>query len=103
MRKGRLFWQGHVEGWKRSELSRRAYCGREGLSQSGLKYWARKLRSEGTSGDLVEVSRGGVGGWGGEPSATIELVVGGRYLLRLHAGTAKEHLIEVLDALERRG
>lgn len=38
MRKGRGFWQGHVEAWKRSGLSKRAYCAREGLSQYGLKY-----------------------------------------------------------------
>jgi hypothetical protein len=102
MRKGRGFWQGHVDGWKRSELSGRAYCRRESLSPYGLKYWARKLREEGSTGGLVEISGSVVQGAGRTRSTMIELVVEGRYLLRLHADTTKEHLVRVLDALERR-
>jgi hypothetical protein len=104
MRKGQEFWRAHVQGWKRSGLSQQAYCGGQRLSLSGLKYWAAKLRS-GRPRDnrLVEVTHGmGRAAESGTATTTIELVVEGRYLLRVPAGTTKEHLANVLAAVERR-
>jgi len=103
MGKGREFWHSHVEGWLRSGLSQRAYSEREGLSSSGLKYWSSKLggRRRRARG-LVEVSRGVARGTVAEASRAIELVVAGRYLLRLPPGTAREDLENVLAAVERR-
>jgi len=40
------FWQRHVEGWRASGLSGRAYCEREGVSLGRFYKWRRRLGRE---------------------------------------------------------
>ncbi len=41
------FWAEHIEVWKSSGLSQRAYCAREGIAVSTLQWWCRRLREHG--------------------------------------------------------
>jgi hypothetical protein len=40
-------WSRHVEGWKKSGLTQRGYCEREGISYDTFKRWRRGLRGDG--------------------------------------------------------
>ncbi len=94
MKQGREWWIRHVAAWQASGLSQAEYCRRHDVVVGSFGRWASKLRSEsGTS--LVEVSKG-------LPTRPIELVVDGRYLMRLWPGTDRHHLGEVLSVLEDR-
>ena len=37
------FWRGHIEGWQRSGVSQRDYCGQAGVSLSTFTLWRRRL------------------------------------------------------------
>ena len=107
MKHGRAFWKEQVAAWRRSKLSQRAYCEQKGLAKRTLGYWSWKLGSDPAGGNsLVEVGRSRMNHENSTPqgmSRPIEVVVEGRYLLRLWPGTAKDHMSEVLSVLERRG
>ena len=79
MRKGREYWNGHVE--------------------ASLRYWVDKLSAR-ESQELVELEAVGVGGEAAEQRAAIELVVDERYVLKLWPSMRAAHLREVLAALE---
>lgn len=98
MRHGREWWRGHVEAWQTSGLSQAEYGRRHGVVACSLARWASKLRSE-TGNGLVEVAKGLPAEVKERP---IELVVDGRYLMRLWPGTDRHHLGEVLSVLEDR-
>lgn len=34
-----VYWQGHVEAWRASGETQRAYCDRHGLKRHSLSYW----------------------------------------------------------------
>jgi len=38
------FWQGHLEGWRKSGLTQVAYCVRHGLGIKSFHRWRRKER-----------------------------------------------------------
>ena len=99
MRHGRDFWHSHVEGWRASGLSQTQYCRKHGLTKGTLGYWSWKLKSLATT-DLVEVGRSEARRE--TPGRPIELVVEGRYLLRLWPGVERGHMSEVLSVLESR-
>lgn len=44
--KGRDFWQAHVEAWRESGLTQRAYCRRHELPEGHLSHWKHRLRKE---------------------------------------------------------
>ena len=103
MRHGQAWWSRHVGGWRSSGLSQAEYCRRHGIVAGSLARWSSKLKEEsGVGKQLVEVDRSGTGqGLRAEGSArAIELVVEGRYLLRLWPGTDGGHLRQVLSVLE---
>lgn len=103
MRHGQAWWSRHVDSWRNSGLSQAEYCRRHGIVACSLARWSSKLKEEsGVGKQLVEVGRSGTGqGLRAEESARlIELVVEGRYLLRLWPGTDGDHLRQVLSALE---
>lgn len=39
------FWNRHIEGWQSSGQSQRAYCEREAIALSSLRWWLRKRRA----------------------------------------------------------
>lgn len=101
MKHDREFWTRHVEGWRASGLTRQMYCRRHHLTKSALGYWVTALkRSAAKKSDLVEVGRAPI--IEKQPSAPIELIVGGRYVLRLWAGMEPAHMRDVLSVLECR-
>ena len=99
MRKGREYWSGHVEAWRCSGLSKKAYCEQHDLAYWSLRYWVDKLSAR-ESEELVELEAVGVGGEAAEQRAAIELVVDERYVLRLRLPVRGGDLREVLAALE---
>jgi len=90
-------WRMHVEGWRASGLSQRAYCVGEGLKLSTFQYWTRRLR------DAPEVSGVPVPvGWlrpvpGMTPALAI--VVEGRYRVEVGEYVHPDTLATVLDVL----
>ena len=102
MKHDRQFWTRHVESWRASGLTQKAYCARRRLAKGSLGYWACSLgRRKAAETGLVEVGRAEVKPQGS--NCPIELAVEGRYLLRLWPGLDLAHLREVLSVLERRG
>ena len=99
MKHSQEFWKGHVEAWQNSGLSQQIYCRRHRLPKGRLGDWSSKLkRAEGTASMIVEVGRAEIKE-ARVPSA-IELVIKGRYLLRLWPGMDVEHMRDVLTVLE---
>ena len=99
MKHGREWWSRQVQAWRNSGLSQAEYCGQHGLLKGTLGYWSSKLGRESKGTELVEVSGTGMTSGSARP---IELVVGGRYLMRLWPGTDRHHLGEILSVLEDR-
>jgi hypothetical protein len=101
MKHDRDFWTRHVEGWRSSGLTQKAYCKRHRLSKGSLGYWSSTLNHPTeVKAALVEVGRAEVQEQ--RPSSPIELVVEGRYLLRLWPGVEPAHIRQVLSVLEQR-
>ncbi len=76
------------------------YSRRHRIAKGSLGFWCSTLkRVQASESDLVLVGRTEVSE--NKPSPPIELVlVDGRYLLRLWAGTDREHIRQVLSLLE---
>lgn len=101
MKHNREFWTRHVESWRASGLTQKAYCARHRLAKRSLGYWASRLgRRKATVTELVEVRPTAVKPQ--QSNCPIELAVQGGYLLRLWPGVEPAHLREVLSVLERR-
>ena len=101
MRQGREYWSRHVAAWRRSGLTKKAYCEQHGLSYWSLRNWDGKLpETADRRQPLVELARAAGGAKDAEQHATMELLVGERYVLRLWPSVRAEHLREVLAALE---
>ncbi len=101
MKHDREFWTRHVESWRASGLTQKAYCARRRLAKGSLGYWASTLgRRKAAVTELVEVGRTEVKPQ--QSNCPIELAVQGGYLLRLWPGVEPAHLREVLSVLERR-
>ena len=99
MKHDRKFWSHHVENWRASGLTQKEYCRRHHLTKGTLGYWASSLKGPKAAGSaLVEVARAEVREQ--RPRSPIELVVEGRYLLRLWPGMEPGHMREVLSVLE---
>jgi len=101
MRHNREFWSKRVAAWLASGLTQAEYCRRHGVAKGTLGYWSSTLkRPRGPATELVQVGQAAVRE--AKPSPPIELAVGGRYLLRLWAGTDRDHMRQVLSVLEGR-
>jgi hypothetical protein len=95
----REFWSRHVAAWRASGMTQEHYCRRHRIGKGSLGYWSSTLKKKKAVGsDLVEIRRVEVREE--KPCPPIELVVGGRYLLRLWAGTDRDHMQQVLSLLE---
>ena len=101
MKHDREFWTRHVESWRASGLTQQMYCSRHRLAKGTLGYWVSTLkRPVAEKSDLVEVGRTPIKEQ--RPSSPIELIVGGRYVLRLWSGMEPAHMRDVLSVLECR-
>ena len=96
-------WRAHVDAWKSSGLSCRAYAAKAGINQRTLTWWKSKLAGAGATGptpaSFVEVTEQLAA-----PAAdvgVIELDVGGVHVL-VRGRVEAETLARVLDVLEAR-
>ena len=105
MRERRDYWSRHIEAWRQSGQSRKAYCEEHGLSYWSMRDWIRKLAESAepaapTSQRLVELESVGDSTEHGSERAPMELAVGDRYVLRLWPQLRASQLREVLSVLE---
>jgi hypothetical protein len=111
--KGRDFWQAHVEAWRESGLTQRAYCREQELPEGHLSHWKHRLekarRSTETRLVPIGVMEQSVSrtdradkrlARGGEAGGDLALVFGNG--LRLEIGTGFNHdtLRQVLEVLD---
>lgn len=94
-------WRAHVDAWKASGLSCRAYAAKAGVNQRTLTWWKSKLASARgpAPASFVEVTEQLAA-----PAAdagVLELVVGGVHV-RVRGRVEAEALARVLDVLEAR-
>jgi len=94
----REFWQEHFRRQEASGLSQRAYCRREGLSISQFSYWHRKAPTVDSpeSSRLVEVPVKLTAASQG----SVEIVIDGRYTIRVGAEVGEQQLVRVVRALD---
>jgi hypothetical protein len=94
----REFWQQHFRRQEASGLSRRGYCRREGLSISQFSYWHRKAQTADSPrpNRLVEVPVRLTAASQG----SVEIVVAGRYTVRVGAEVGEQQLVRVVRALD---
>jgi len=115
------FWRQHVEAWRKSEKSVRAYCAEAALSVPSFYAWrrelarrdgvepqAKQLRGE-TRGTTSGVSRREIGPstWvqlqvPSVAAAPIEIELAGGTVVRLRGEVSRQALSDVLAALEAR-
>ena len=103
MREGRdCCWGPHVEAWRPSGQSKKAYSEQHELPYWSMRYWASKLseQEESDSQQMVELGPAGEGAKHGRDQAPIEVVVGDRYVVRLWPHLRATQLREVLAILD---
>jgi hypothetical protein len=99
MAHSREFWSKHVEAWRASGLTQAEYYRRHSIAKGSPGYWSSRLKGrKRPATDLVQVGQGTLRD--ARPSPSIELAVGGRYLLRLWAETDRDHMRQVFSVLE---
>jgi len=85
------FWQRHIEGWRQSSLSQKAYCLQQGLSFASFGYWRTRLNHKtDTRGPFIPLNFAGA-----SSSVTVFLPTGVRLEFPVHA------LAEVLPVIAR--
>ena len=99
----REFWILHVAAWRRSGISVRGYAEQNGLSRGTLGHWSSKVSSEARFGvGMVEVAAVRAPVADACPvERPVEVLVGGRHVLRAWSGTPEAHLGMVLSVLGR--
>lgn len=87
----KAFWQGHIDGWRQSQLSQRDYCRQHNLTFSSFGYWRTRLnRLQQSANKLIPVKLAG-----SSSSVTIFLPAGLRLDVPVHA------LAEILPVVYR--
>ena len=89
-------WRVQFEAWKTSGLSVRVYCKGEGIGLNSFRYWQRKLEGSGKPQRLVKVPVRIAA-----QVAPFEIVVGGRFTVRLANGFRTEELERLVGTLEK--
>lgn len=88
-------WQRHYKEYRRSGLSRKAFCQRFKLKLSTLDYWFARVRRQTKREGLVELK----GMVAGVATNFLTLVVAGRFRLEIPQGCDMKLLGEVLRTL----
>jgi transposase len=102
------FWQAHVSAWRRSGLSQREYCNRQGLGEWSFSSWKRRLakRQVDVVGFLpVAVRNQAVADRAVFPNGCrhpLALVIGDRYRVEVGDGFSSETLTRLLAVLRGR-
>ena len=56
-RKGKDFWEEHVETFRKSGLSQKAYCRQQSISYWSFNSWKRKLEKSKVKNNIIEIPR----------------------------------------------
>jgi hypothetical protein len=92
-------WRQRLREFRKSGLSRRAFCDQSGIKKSSLDYWLARLSKPTKVTGLVEVKPAVPP----SPGGRLEVVVGGRYRIEIHGAVDGELFREVVHALESLG
>jgi hypothetical protein len=94
----RIFWQNHLEEYRKSGLSQREYCKKEGLCLSSLGNWKRKLTKPGMKEyPFVEI---GQAVEGKKKSVVIEIIITEKLRLRTDEDVNPEKIALLVNALK---
>jgi len=96
----RTVWRQTVREFRKSGLSRRAFCEQNGIKKSSLDYWLARLSKPRKPTGLVEVKPAAPPAAGGRLDVVI---AGGRYRIEIHGALDGELFREVVHALENLG
>jgi len=100
------FWRGVLDRQAQSELSVRAFCRRERLTESAFYAWRQTIRDRDASSANQQSPPAFVPARVTEqssPAASIAVELASGCVLRLPASIGADRLAELVGALERRG
>jgi hypothetical protein len=90
------FWQQKLREFRKSGLTRKVFCERNGLSKSSLDYWFTRITKQKRLTGLVELASASLP----TPSSRLEVVVADRYRIEVHGALDPQLFREVVKALE---
>jgi len=90
-------WRERLAAWRASGLGARAFAEREGVHAGSLWAWKRRFEPEAPVKLVPVVVRHGAP----RSASTLELVVNGRYAVRLPADFEETSLVRLLGVLDR--
>ncbi len=89
-------WKRRRQEFRKSGLTRRAYCARHHLKVSTLDYWFSRIRSMESAQGLVEVKPQGTPAM----KSDLKVVVAGKYCIEIRNGFDSQLFRELVQALE---
>ena len=92
-------WKRRRQEFRRSGLTRRAFCARHRLKVSTLDYWFSRIRRVEGSHGLIEVKPQAIPA----VKSCLEVVVAGKYRVEIRHGFDRQLLGELIKALESLG
>jgi len=102
-RERKRYWQAHLSAWRRSGLSQREYCKRQGVGEWSFSNWKRRLATP--SPDIVSFVPVAVPSRTASDTKarpqTLTVVVGDRYRVEVGDGFSSELLSRLLAVLGR--
>ena len=95
----RRIWQGHIEAFRASGMTRAAFCRLHGLKLHQFIYWKKRFnKSCSASVSLVEVKLPRVCA---QPQASLRVVVGAGRRIEVDRGFDPVTLVQLIHTLER--
>jgi hypothetical protein len=88
------FWWNHIKAWQAGKLSQSSYCRQHGLKLATFNRQVKKYFAQ--RGSLVKVATSPAS----HKQETIDVLIAGRYLIRLGTDFDRHLLQEVIQALE---
>jgi hypothetical protein len=94
----KIFWQSHLKECKKSGLSQREYCNKNGLCLSTLTNWKRKFeKSEVKEISFVKIDPGIEGQ---KSAGSVEIILSGNIKLRVDEDVNPEKIALLVNALK---
>jgi hypothetical protein len=92
-------WRKRQEEFRKSGLTRLAFCAKRRLKISTLDYWFSRIRDLEKSQGLVELKTQGIS----IMKSSLEVIIADRYRIEIKNGFDAQLFAELVQALERRG
>ena len=92
-------WKRRRQEFRRSGLTRRAFCARHRLKISTLDYWFTKIRAMESAQGLVELKPQAIP----VVKSSLEVVIAEKYRIEIRQGFDRQLLAELIKALESLG